>query len=164
MTDDEKKSHGQPTVESPMDGLEKQLRDMGDRAVIGRVLTEAAWLEGILTRVLQAHMPEKSNNVLESLYENGPLSTFSHKIKIARAFGFIPPALAAEIHKIRAIRNRFAHTDDHLTFKNGEIVKMVAKLDAAQAARPGDAEDAWAGAVIDIADQLIKLWRRRVNG
>ena len=149
--------------EKTMEGLEKRLRELDARAVIGKVLTEATWIEGLLTKVLEANMPEKSNNLRESLYENGPLTTFSYKIKIARAFGFIPADLAAEIHKIRVIRNRFAHTDDHLTFKNEEIAKLVSKLDAAQGTDEA-AADAFVNAILDIADKLIKLWRIRVHG
>lgn len=145
-----------------MEAVEKRLRELGERTIIGRVLTEATWIEGILTKVLEANMPEKSNNLRESLYENGPLSTFSHKIKIARAFGFISPDLAAEIHKIRVIRNRFAHADAHLTFENEEIAQLTSKLDAAQGTGK-DAEDAFASTILDIADKLIKLWRERLN-
>ncbi|MDG4853730.1 DUF4145 domain-containing protein [Mesorhizobium sp. WSM4982] len=87
-----------------------------------------------------------------------PSIDLSHKIKIARAFGFIPPALAAEIHKIRAIRNRFAHTDDHLTFKNDEIAKLVSKLEAAQGANSVDPRRS-SPPQSSIADELIKLWK-----
>lgn len=96
---------------------------------IGEILTVSAILENQLKGVLDSHMPHPSKRLSEALYDaSGPLATFSAKIKIALAFGIIPAELAAELDKIRRIRNTFAHTDTKISFETPEVVSDVSRL------------------------------------
>lgn len=127
---DKKPSAAQQKVAQALASQPPDIKTLFERTHIGTALRFAASIENILEGVLESRMPEASKSVLDTLYENnGPLSTFSGKIKIARAFGFIPASLAAELHKIREIRNRFAHANDFLTFDDPAIVDRISKLE-----------------------------------
>lgn len=112
-----------------MDGLLDRTNQLIERTHIGRVLTFTAVLENELQVALDSHMAHRSKKMSEKLYDSsGPLATFSAKIKIALAFGIIPTDLAAELDKIRNIRNKFAHTREAISFQTPEIIEAVNKL------------------------------------
>lgn len=143
--------------------LKDRMGELRERTHMGTVLTWSAWVETVLTYVLESHMPKPSGNILKELYENnGPLSTFSAKIKIARAFGFIGDELAAEINKLRAIRNKFAHTEKHLNLRSPEIVKLVSKLDTAKQ-HLDDPHSAFGEAVLKAASSLEACYKPAVT-
>jgi DNA-binding MltR family transcriptional regulator len=99
------------------------------RSHIGDILTISAILENQLRSVLDSHMPHPSKKLTDKLYDaSGPLATFSAKIKIAQAFGIIPAELAAELDKIKGIRNTFAHTDKAISFETPEVISDVNRL------------------------------------
>lgn len=119
-------------LEAGVQGLIERTQKLIVQTHIGRVLTFAAVLEEELRAALDSHMAHKSNKMSEKLYDqSGPLATFSAKIKVAHAFGVIPSDLAAELDKIRNIRNRFAHTREAISFQTPEIIEAVSKLSTA---------------------------------
>lgn len=58
----------------------------------------------------------------------GALSTFSQRIALARAFGFISQRSYDDLNLIRQIRNHFAHHPLDTSFDSPEIAKLTAKL------------------------------------
>jgi hypothetical protein len=53
------------------------------------------------------------------------LAEFHSKVLIAQAFGVIPYGAAQEYHRIKAVRNVFAHAVVPVTFDTEEIAKEV---------------------------------------
>jgi len=90
--------------------LETLVEEMGgesDRAV---VIVGAAWVEEALgdsvTSFLEAHA-----DAHKRLFSGaGPLASFSAKIDLARLLGLMTDSIRSDLHKIREIRNEFAHS------------------------------------------------------
>lgn len=59
--------------------------------------------------------------------DRGPLGDFFGKIVMAEALGVILPATARDLHKVRQIRNAFAHAAMPLSFETDEV---KAEIDA----------------------------------
>ncbi|MGX8007939.1 MltR family transcriptional regulator [Mesorhizobium sp. ORM8.1] len=137
---DDKEASPPRRVSPAVERLQKSVAGMLERTDklikqthLGRVLTYSAFLEEELRETITSHLVRKSKNMEEVIYDNnGPLSTFSGKIKIASAFGIISVELAAELHKIREIRNKCAHTRTPLTFETPEIIEEINKLSNAR--------------------------------
>lgn len=89
----------------------------------------AARLERPLEWIIQANMPNLSNRMRAKLFEGyGPFGSFSAKIDVALAFGFITAEDARVLAAIKDIRNEFAHAEDELHFHHPTIVKLIDKL------------------------------------
>lgn len=74
----------------------------------GMVLTLTGFLEASLKKLLIAFLREGSSEY--DLFEgNGPLSTFSARIRLSQALGLISDKEASSLHIIRNLRNDFAH-------------------------------------------------------
>jgi hypothetical protein len=74
----------------------------------GMVLTLTGFLEATLKKLLIAFLREGSSE--NDLFENnGPLSTFSARIRLSQALGLISDKEASSLHTIRNLRNDFAH-------------------------------------------------------
>lgn len=92
-------------------------------------------VEAVLERLLIASFPNKSKEVIPTLFENrGPLSDFNSKILIADAY-CVKGANCEELHRVRHIRNCFAHARELVTFDTPEIAQEVDDFAAAQAVR-----------------------------
>ncbi|WP_407471112.1 hypothetical protein [Xanthomonas campestris] len=92
--------------------LVEEMGGESDRAV---AIVGAAWVEEALfdsiSSFLQPH--EKSHKRLFG--GNSPLGNFSSKIDLARLLGIISDIILADLHRIREIRNEFAHNIAHKT-------------------------------------------------
>jgi DNA-binding MltR family transcriptional regulator len=107
------------------------LLKLGPQTHPGAAMLLSARLEKTLEWIIQVNMPHLSNRMKPRLFEGyGPLGSFSAKIDIARAFGFIGGDDAQLLHAIRAIRNEFAHADEELHFHHATIKALVSKLPA----------------------------------
>ncbi|MER9590916.1 hypothetical protein NKI94_19185 [Mesorhizobium australicum] len=126
-----------------------------ERLPTGVVLTLAASLENHLRNALESHMPGLSSKLAKDLYGTGPLGTFSGKIKIARAFGILPAALAAELTKIKDIRNDFAHSEANLTFQTPDIEKQVRALEIGEQSTAKSSQEIFLKAVSLATSALI---------
>jgi hypothetical protein len=92
-------------------------------AIVGSV-----WLEISLERLLVRQMRTLSNSKREELFGgNGPLATFSNKIKVAHAFQLLNDDTEKNLSYIREIRNCFAHSIRPVRFKTPEVA-TVCKL------------------------------------
>ncbi|WP_345295833.1 DUF4145 domain-containing protein [Luteimonas vadosa] len=79
-------------------------------AVVG-----GAWVEEMLAAAIESALhPHKK--AWEGLFNKSrPLSSFSAKIDMARLLGLVTDAIWADLHRIREIRNTFAHDIAHKT-------------------------------------------------
>jgi DNA-binding MltR family transcriptional regulator len=87
----------------------------------------AAILEGMLERMILHRLAVKDDpGLIGQLFTNrGPLSDLHSKILVARAFGFIGANAAADMNRIKAIRNVFAHAAHAVSFDTPEIDREV---------------------------------------
>ncbi|WP_050475973.1 MltR family transcriptional regulator [Herbaspirillum rhizosphaerae] len=93
----------------------------------GAAILAGSFLEHYLGLFLRSHTVEKA--VADKLFGSmGPLATFSQRIAIAYAFGFIDKEAFANLEQIRKIRNHFAHNPINATFDDDEVKKRVLLL------------------------------------
>jgi len=91
----------------------KALTSESDR---GCALFAAAYLDKSLSDLLYVSLVE-NKKIEEDLFKSqGPLSTFSARIKFAYYLGKISPSERRDLDVIRAIRNDFAHHAEEMTF------------------------------------------------
>ena len=87
---------------SMIDELEKE----SDR---GAVLVAAAFLDDSLSNLLRSVMVDDKNLIDSLLRPDGPLGTFSARIKVCQAFGLLESDVYHDLQLIRRLRNEFAH-------------------------------------------------------
>ena len=115
------------------DRLMLRLAHEDDRtaAIVG-----ASFVESSLEYLLVSSFKVREVDLNQKLFENrGPLSDFNSKILVAQAFDVISGKLAADIQRIRRIRNCFAHARLPVTFDEPVVAKEVSDLAAVIAVR-----------------------------
>lgn len=119
------------------DAFASRLAAESDRAcgVLGAALLDAS-LEDLFRRSLKHEQDEL-------LGPNGPLGTFSARIRIARSLCWIDDDTANDLNAIRGIRNDFAHSFDHdLSFSTPSIAGRCGHLISAASYLDGISESA----------------------
>jgi DNA-binding MltR family transcriptional regulator len=93
------------------------------------VVTAASVLENDLRECLKRLCRPMSNKIEKRLFEGyGPLGSFSAKIDLSFALSIIDQDTSTELHKIRALRNDFAHSKTRLTFEEEPILSQFMNL------------------------------------
>lgn len=87
----------------------------------GSVLMAAAFIEDKLGQLLESFFVDNKKVRERILKGNGPLATFSTKIDLAFLLGLIPENILNDLHKLRKIRNEFAHNASPLNFETPSI-------------------------------------------
>ncbi len=92
-------------------------------------LVLSAAIEQALEIAISTHFVV-SDDAAQALFndQNGPLSTFAAKTKIAYALGVFDAPVRDELDLIRYIRNAFAHSKEPLTFESTLIADACAEL------------------------------------
>ncbi|NGX95089.1 MAG: hypothetical protein G4V63_07615 [Candidatus Afipia apatlaquensis] len=89
-------------------------------------IVATAIIESILEKIIVARLKHKEPDLIGKLFKDrGPLSDFHSKILVATAFGVISPNMGSELHRIKAIRNVFAHAKIDVNFDTPEIAEEV---------------------------------------
>ena len=94
----------------------------------GCALMAAAYLSDQLERVLRAVFVDDSRRVDRLFVATGPLGSFSARIDLCHAIGFLPDRARRDLHLIRKIRNRFGHTANPLCFDDQSIANQCMDL------------------------------------
>lgn len=104
----------------PPDNLIEALKDESDR---GAIILAVTVVDDALTATLKQHMSHLEKKEMEALYdvENGLLSTFSNRIKIAQAFEIIDRGNRLMLDLLRNMRNAAAHARQETSFKSDVI-------------------------------------------
>jgi DNA-binding MltR family transcriptional regulator len=103
-----------------------KLRKGGDT---GRALSAAALVDTALAEAIKLKMVKLSKDIEDRIFGGtGPLSNFSSKIDIAYSLRIIDSQMRNELHKVRVVRNKFAHTMGDFNFETPDIVKLCHKL------------------------------------
>jgi hypothetical protein len=104
----------------------KELNEQSDR---GAALVATAFIEHILVMVLCTRMAAVEGGVNSWFYgDKAPFSSFSAKIKIARALGILGPQTEEYLDRLRNIRNLFAHTPRPADFSTPAVAAECRKL------------------------------------
>lgn len=91
------------------------------------VIIGGTFLEMVLEHILQAFLPENEKEVSKLFEYNNALGNFSNKINLAYCLGLIDFKIKEDLHRIRKIRNEFAH-DMYATFENQKINDLCTSL------------------------------------
>lgn len=103
--------------------IREELEKESDR---GCALVSAAYLENELSILLKIFFIDQGKDTTKVLFDfNGPVGTFSAKIKMANALGLLPTEIKTELERLRSIRNDFAHLQEHLTFESKSISSQI---------------------------------------
>ena len=100
--------------------------------IIGRAsarataIVGAAQLDYLLEQVLRHHMIAKPEESLFGAY--GPLSSFSAKIDLAKSLGILTKGEASDLHRVRKIRNVFAHSLQEVSFRDQSIQSHIHQI------------------------------------
>lgn len=89
----------------------------------------AAYLDDLLEQLLEKSFADDSGSVRSLFGSMGPLSGFSAKIRMGRAFGLLTREDANDLHRIRKIRNLFAHESYGLNFDDESVAKHCSEFD-----------------------------------
>lgn len=115
-----------------LDSFSERFRKESDRAcaVLGAALVDAR-LESLFWRRL-------GSDHKELLASARPLGSFSSRIRLARALGWITEQIRRDLDTIREIRNDFAHSFDHeLSFAHPTVIDRCNALRVARALHEG---------------------------
>jgi hypothetical protein len=94
-------------------------------------IVTASILETALELAIIPKFPKISSEDQKLLFSDskeGPLSTFSAKIRIAHALGIFGNAMRDDLITIKAIRNLFAHARGPIDFDNQAVIDACAAL------------------------------------
>ena len=148
--------------------LVEEMNGESDRAV---AIVGAAWVEEALSDAITSflHSHQKSQDRLFG--SNGPLSTLSAKIDLARMLGIVTDSIRSDLHVIRDIRNEFAHhiahKTDHtrLTFSANHIRDKCLALNCVAHEAPTDSRVAFtrACATLNSDFDVFTMMRDKVS-
>jgi hypothetical protein len=125
-----------PDLADFMDLLD-ELKGQNDRAV---AIILPAQLESVLQEAIAARLVPLDKREENRIFGyDGPLGSFSAKIKIGFALGIYGPETRAHLDTIRAIRNTFAHSRKPVTFETPAVAAECAKLRTLNRAAGDDA-------------------------
>jgi DNA-binding MltR family transcriptional regulator len=103
------------------------VRTMESESDRGAAVLAGGFTEHLLGSYLQAKatVPDAADDLFSAV---GPLSSFSQRIAVAYAFGFINKKYYNDLSLIRRIRNHFAHYPVDTTFDTKEVSALAQKL------------------------------------
>ena len=94
----------------------------------GCVLMVSSFLENELERVLVNKLVGDTSFKKELFSYNGPLGSFSSKIRLSYSLGIISKDIMKNLDLIRKIRNEFGHDYKPITFESSKISNRVFNL------------------------------------
>lgn len=116
-----------PDLEALLPDLLAELWKASDRAF---ALVWSSVVEDNLRRRLLKSMRDLPSDVQDQLFEGyGPLASFSARTKLSYALSLIGPKTRANLDRIRAVRNAFAHTGTSLSFATPQVANVCRLLD-----------------------------------
>jgi hypothetical protein len=93
----------------------------------GAAILAGSFLEHYLGVFLRSKTTD--SKVAERLFDAmGPLGSFSQRITVAYAFGFIEKHQYSNLEILRKVRNHFAHNPLHASFSDEEVRNKVVNL------------------------------------
>jgi hypothetical protein len=87
-----------------------------------------AFLDDKLKKLLVRRLVNDSKVSRRAFEFNGALGTFSTRIDFAYLLGLLPKNAQLDLHKLRAVRNKFAHVSDAMTFEHEHVAPICHSL------------------------------------
>ncbi len=103
----------------------------------GSALIAIAWVDGALEAFLRSKFRDEKTIADFLLRRDGPLGSFSSRIKTAYLLGLITASLYSDLERMRGIRNDFAHVRRRVRFKDQSIKDRCKLLHGAKAFENG---------------------------
>ena len=114
-----------PSQRAIVDELEQQT-DRG-AAIIGAAFVESLLRQSLESRLrLQTSLERRTAKGLFGTM--GPLSSFSAKIDLGVLLGLYPEGVRGDLHRLRDVRNQFAHEHEPRDFAHPRISEICAKF------------------------------------
>lgn len=113
------------TIRRAMDYFTELYEESDRGAAILAAATFEHWLESNIIE----NFVELDQDMRNNLFDNGPLSTFSAKINLGFALGLYNKTVLNDLHTVRRIRNKFAHSTGPMNFKDQPISDLCRNLD-----------------------------------
>jgi hypothetical protein len=88
----------------------------------GSALVAVAWVDDALEACLRSRFRDEKTIADSVLRQDGPLGSFSSRIKTAYLLGVITASLYTDLDNLRKIRNEFAHVRRKARFKD-QLIK-----------------------------------------
>jgi len=126
-----KKEKVPPDVES----LRKAVARFTKQADRGTALVATAWLDDALEGCIRAVFRPEKGTADEIFRPDGPLGSFSARVKVAYLLDLIEPTVRKDLDHIRGIRNDFAHSRRDIRFTTPSIGDRCGKLHGAESCR-----------------------------
>jgi hypothetical protein len=104
------------------------LREIGSEKDRGAAIVIVAFLEDCLETAIKSRLVRDANTERKMFSGTGPLATLSAKIELGFLLGMYGKAERNDLHRIREIRNEFAHKFNELTFENQRIRDLIKNL------------------------------------
>lgn len=106
--------------------IKEELKKESDR---GCALVSAAYIEAELKKMISSFLVEMSSSETKEIFSfNGPIGTFSSKIKLAYSMGLISKDISFSIDQLRAIRNICAHLEKPFDFDKENIKAHIKNM------------------------------------
>lgn len=106
----------------------KLRREMLKESDRGLALYATAHIDNELEKILRNKLVGSTQHLNDIFSFNGPLGTFSSKIKLSYSLGLISKAKMNDINILRKIRNEFAHFNQSLNFETESNKILCNKL------------------------------------
>ncbi len=107
----------------------EELEQQTDR---GAAIIGAAFVESLLRQALESRLRLRTaleKRTARGLFATmGPLSSFSAKIDLGVLLGLYPEAVQGDLHRLREVRNQFAHEHEPRDFRFPKISEICAKF------------------------------------
>ena len=96
----------------------------------------AAFIDESLETLLRSKLLSDADDVkacVNPLFATmGPLTSYWAKTQLVRALGYIDQWEYEDLHRIRELRNHFAHSYDEASFGDGKAIQIAGQLEAAK--------------------------------
>jgi DNA-binding MltR family transcriptional regulator len=130
------------------------MRESDQKAAVGHAIYLGSIAADLLKQAIEDRFVPLSRDLKDALFDGyGPLASFKGRIDVAFALAAITRKTRTEMHKLRQIRNKFAHTTDKIDFRNEEVIKLCMKLVAFDQ-KTGNAQDAYVRTIHNMIDDI----------
>jgi len=112
-------------------GYDKILDEIKLGSSRAAIILAVASIDDVLRAAISCnfiHLPGREEDQIFS--GNGPLSTFSSRIKIAHAMGLISKKVRSDLDVLRKIRNKYAHGTKDIDLSDDDQKKSITNLNA----------------------------------
>jgi DNA-binding MltR family transcriptional regulator len=104
------------------------LREVASEKDRGAAIVIVAFLEDGLETAIKSRLVRDANTEHKMFRGTGPLATLSAKIELGFLLGMYGKVERNDLHRIREIRNEFAHKFNGITFEDQRIRDLIKNL------------------------------------